>query len=50
MLASGSVATARFSGMPEQRLERYMGALMNKVNTGGHVYIVAEPDAYRFKL
>lgn len=49
MLASGSVATARFSGMPEQRLERYMGALMSKVNAGGHVYIVAEPDAYRFK-
>jgi hypothetical protein len=49
MLSSGSVATARFSGMPEQRLERYMGALMGKVNSGGRAYIIAEPDAYRFK-
>lgn len=40
----------RFSGPPEQRLERYMEEVMSKVNRPERAYIVSAPDGtYRFK-
>lgn len=48
VMYASSAPGGRFTGMPEQRLERYMESLMNKVNSGFR-YITVEGDAYRFK-
>jgi hypothetical protein len=49
ILSHGS-GRGRFSGPPEQRLERYMEEVMSKVNRPGRTYIVSAPDrTYRFK-
>ncbi len=49
MLQHSSPSSGRFTGMPESRLERYMGSLMSKVNLPTRAYIAEESDAYRFR-
>jgi hypothetical protein len=48
MLQHSSPNTGRFTGMPESRLERYVTALLSKVNLPVRTYIAEEGDAFRF--
>jgi hypothetical protein len=49
LLSNSAPGAGRYSGAPEQRLERYMAAIMQKVNLPTRTYIAREPDAYRFR-